>query len=301
MRDLNDLYFFAAVVKHESFSAAARALGVPKSRISRRIAILEEQLGLRLLERSTRRLSVTEVGRDVYRHARAAVDEAETIDEVALRTKSRPQGLVRISCPTGVQRGLMGSLPPFLRAHPFLRIQFLVTNRPVDLVGESIDIAIRIRERLDTDGDLQMKRIGISRRILVANRALLRKYGTPEDPADLGHFPIIHATDRLGPLSWALAGPGGRVASVPIDPRVSAGDFPILFDAAVAGIGVALLPEVHCRDAIRNQRLVRVLPAWSIAEGIIHLVFPSRRGMLPSVRATIDFLATTLKSTITSN
>ena len=88
---------------------------------------------------------------------------------------------------------------------------------------------------------------------------------------------------------------------MPIDPRVSAGDFPILFDAAVAGIGVALLPEVHCRDAIRKQRLVRVLPAWSIAEGIIHLVFPSRRGMLPSVRATIDFLVTTLRSTITSN
>src|SRR5260370_15951083 len=120
MGGLNGLHFFVVVVKDESFSAAARALGVPKSRISRRIAVLEEQLGLRLLERSTRRLSVTEVGRDVYRHARAAVDEAETIDEVALRMKSHPQGLVRISCPIGVQRGLMGTLPAFLNKYPFL-------------------------------------------------------------------------------------------------------------------------------------------------------------------------------------
>jgi len=301
MRDLNDLYFFAAVAKHESFSAAARALGVPKSRISRRIAILEEQLGLRLFERSTRRLSVTEVGRDVYRHARAAVEEAETIDEVALRTKSQPQGLVRISCPIGVQRGLIGPLPTFLSKYPLLRVQFLVTNRAVDLIGEGIDIAIRIRERLDTDGDLQMRRIGISRRILVASRGLLRKYGTPEHPDDLRRFPVIHATYRLGPLNWDLVGPAGPVASVPVDPKLSAGDFPILFEAAVAGIGVALLPEVHCRDAIRAKRLARVLPEWSVAEGVIHLLFPSRRGMLPSVRATLDFLATTLKSTISSN
>jgi DNA-binding transcriptional LysR family regulator len=301
MRDLNDLYFFAAVVKHESFSAAARALGVPKSRISRRIAILEEQLGLRLFERSTRRLRVTEVGRDVYRHARAAVEEAETIDEVALRKKSQPQGLVRISCPIGVQRGLMGALPTFLSKYPLLRVQFLVTNRAVDLIGEGIDIAIRIRERLDTDGDLQMRRIGISRRILVASRGLLRKYGTPEHPDDLRRFPVIHATDRLGPLNWDLVGPAGRVASVSVDPKLSAGDFPILLEAAVAGIGVALLPEVHCRDAIRAKRLARVLPEWSVAEGIVHLLFPSRRGMLPSVRATLDFLATTLKSTISSN
>jgi DNA-binding transcriptional LysR family regulator len=116
----------------------------------------------------------------------------------------------------------------------------------------------------------------------------------------LRRFPIIHASERLGPLSWELAGPGGSMARVPIDPKVSAGDFILLFDAAVAGIGVALLPEIDCLDAIHRKRLVRVLPGWSIADGIIHLVFPSRRGMLPSVRATIDFLAATLKSTIGS-
>src|SRR5258708_20891097 len=141
MRDLNDLHLLVAVVKHESFYAGARALAVPKSRISRRIAVLEEQLGLRLLERSTRRLSVTEVGRDVYRHARAVVDEAETIDEVALRMKSQPQGLVRISCPTGVQGGLTASLPGVLDRYPLLRVQFVVTSCPGDLLRQCIAIA----------------------------------------------------------------------------------------------------------------------------------------------------------------
>jgi DNA-binding transcriptional LysR family regulator len=298
MRDFNDLYFFAAVVKNEGFSSAARVLDVPKSRISRRITILEQQLGVRLLERSSRRLNVTEIGRDVYRHARAAMDEAEAIDEGVLRVKSEPQGLVRISCPVGVQRHLSSSLPLFLKRHPLLRIQFLITNRPVDLIGEGVDIAIRIRERLDTDGDLQMRRIGISRRILVAHRNLLKTYGPPEDPDDLRRFPIIHASEHLGPLTWDLSGPAGRTASVPFEPKVSAGDFAILLDAAIEGVGLALLPEIDCLPALRDKRLGRVLPGWGVGEGVIHLVFPSRRGMLPGVRATIDFLAATLKSMI---
>jgi DNA-binding transcriptional LysR family regulator len=298
MRDLNDLYFFAAVVKHEGFSAAARVLGIPKSRLSRRITMLEQQLGVRLLERSSRRLNVTEIGRDVYRHARAAIDEAKAVDEVALRVKSEPQGLVRISCPVGVQRALSSSLPPFLKRHPLLRIQFLITSRPVDLIGEGVDIAIRIRERLETDADFQMRRIGISRRILVAHKSLLKKYGPPQDPHDLRRFPIIHASERLGPLAWDLSGPAGKAASVRFEPKVSAGDFAILVEAAMAGVGLALLPEIDCLQALRDKRLVRVLPGWSVGDGIIHLVFPSRRGMLPGVRVAIDFLAATLKSMI---
>jgi DNA-binding transcriptional LysR family regulator len=300
MRDFNDLHFFAAVVRNEGFSAAARVLGVPRSRISRRIAILEDQLGVRLLERSTRRLSVTEVGRAVYRHARAAMYEAEAIDEVVLRMKSEPQGLVRISCPVTLPRTISMALPSFLKRHPLLRVQLLISNRRVDLIDEGVDIAIRIRERLDTEGELQMKRIGISRHILVASKSLLKKHGSPEQPDDLRRFPILHATERLGPVVWELSGPEGRTAAVQIEPRVLAGDFAILLEAAINGAGLAFLPEILCQPAFRAKRLVRVLPGWSVADGIIHLVFPSRRGMLPGVRAVIDFLATTLKSAIGS-
>src|SRR5579864_6114796 len=125
MRDLNDLNFFVAVAANGGFSAAARALGVPKSRLSRRVAALEQQLGVRLVERSTRRFKVTEVGHDVYRHARAALSKAEAIEEVVSRLKAEPQGLVRISCPVGVDRSLSSCLPYFLTRHPRLRVQVI--------------------------------------------------------------------------------------------------------------------------------------------------------------------------------
>src|SRR3954462_10132173 len=136
MRDLNDLNYFAAVVANGGFSAASRALAIPKSRLSRRVAALEEQLGVRLVERSTRRFNVTEVGQDVYRHARAALSEAEAIDEVVSRLKAEPQGLVRISCPSGIDRLLAGCLPHFLADKPKLRLQFMVSQRRVDVIGE---------------------------------------------------------------------------------------------------------------------------------------------------------------------
>src|SRR5579863_6399311 len=136
MRDLNDLNFFAAVVAHGGFSAASRALSIPKSRISRRITALEERLGVRLIERSTRRFNVTEVGQDVYRHARAALAEADSIDEVASRRKGEPQGLVRISVPQGADRVIAAGLPRLLERHPRLRVQVIVLNRRVDLIDE---------------------------------------------------------------------------------------------------------------------------------------------------------------------
>ena len=117
---------------------------------------------------------------------------------------------------------------------------------------------------------------------------------------DLRRFPIIHATERLGPVSWPLVGPEGPVSTVQIEPRISAGDFAMLLQAALEGVGLALLPEIDCQSALQSKRLVRVLPDWGIADGMIHLVFPSRRGMLPGVRAVIEFLAVTLQLTLGS-
>src|SRR3984893_18540671 len=173
MRDFNDLQFFAAVVTHRGFSAAARALGLPKSRVSRRVALLEERLGVRLLDRTTRALALTEVGQQVFEHARAAVIEAEAAEEVALRMQAEARGLVRVSWPLGLQGAIAAPMSGFLAAHPLLRLQCVITIRRVDLVHEGIDVAVRVRERLDTDADLQMKRIGASRRIIVASPTLL--------------------------------------------------------------------------------------------------------------------------------
>src|SRR4029453_8571275 len=132
-------------------SAAARALDAPKSKLSRRIAGLEEDLGVRLLERSTRRIQVTEVGHDVYRHARAAMSEAEAIDDIVLRSKAEPEGLVPISAPPGMDRLISRSLPRLLARYPKLRVQVIVDSRRIDLIEERIDVAVRVREVFDTD------------------------------------------------------------------------------------------------------------------------------------------------------
>jgi DNA-binding transcriptional LysR family regulator len=296
MRDLNDLQFFAAVVAQHSFSAAARTLGVPKSRISRRVALFEERLGVRLLERSTRRLSVTEVGQLIYEHARASLIEAEAIEEVALRSRAEPRGLVRVGCPLGFTRSLADSLPALLTKNPLLRVQLVVTNRRVDLIEEGIDVSIRVRERLDTDADLLMKRIGLSKRILVAAPTLLDNMGIPTAPADLARYPILHQQEQLGSSIWTLANGTGQQESIDVQPKLAAGDFGVLLSAARAGVGIALLPRADCGKELDAGSLIRVLPGWDVAGGILHLVFTSRRGMLPSVRSVIDFLAETLRS-----
>jgi DNA-binding transcriptional LysR family regulator len=295
VRDFNDLQFFAAVVLHRGFSAGARALGVPKSRLSRRVALLEERLGVRLLDRTTRGLGLTEVGQQVFEHARAAVMEAEAAEEAAARMQSEPRGLVRMSSPLGLQSAIAAALPAFLAVHPRLRVQCIVTNRRVDLIHEGIDVAIRVRERLDTDAELQMKRIGISRRILVASPSLLAKMGKPSAPGELTDFPILHQ-DTRGASVWNLAARSGETKTVAAEPRLATGSFDILIAAACAGVGIALLPAADCREALAAGALTRVLPQWSGVDGILHLVFVSRRGMLPSVRAVIDFAAAALKS-----
>jgi DNA-binding transcriptional LysR family regulator len=295
MRDFNDLQFFAAVVLHHGFSAAARALGIPKSRISRRVALLEERLGVRLLDRTTRGLGLTEVGQKVFEHARAAVIEAEAAEEAALRMQAEPRGLVRLSCPLGLQDAIAGPLPGLLAAHPQLRVQCIATNRRVDLIHEGVDVAIRVRERLDTDADLQVKRIGISRRILVASPKLLAKTDAPMSPVDLANFPVLYQEEQSGG-TWRLTSENGDISSVPVEPRLATGSFDLLIAAARQGAGIALLPARSCQEALSSGALVRILPQWSGTDGILHLVFASRRGMLPSVRAVIDFTAAALKS-----
>jgi DNA-binding transcriptional LysR family regulator len=190
-------------------------------------------------------------------------------------------------------------LPGFLAAHPRLRLQCIATNRRVDLIHDGVDVAIRVRERLDTDADLQVKQIGISRRILVASPDLLTKTGVPMSPSDLASFPVLQQEEQSGGI-WHLTAENGETSSVPVEPRLASGSFDILIAAARQGVGITLLPARYCQDALATGALVRVLPEWSGTEGILHLVFASRRGMLPSVRAVIDFAAAALRSSAVS-
>lgn len=294
MRDLNDLSFFTAVVSHRGFSAAARALGLPKSRLSRRVASLEADLGVRLLERSTRRLNVTQVGEDIYNHARAALTEAGAIEEIAERLSAEPRGLVRATCPIGIDRLIASRLPELLRRHPQLRLQLTVTNRRVDLIEEGVDFALRSGQPSDANSSFQMKLIGRSGAILAASPGLLQAYGRPLAPADLAALPTVSISEGPAPDRWELVDQAGKTAIVTHEPRLLANSLPIARTAVLDGIGVGLLPEFACNEPLADGRLESVLPGWRRPDGLLHIVFTSRRGLLPSVRAAIDFVAETL-------
>ncbi len=296
MQDLNDFQFFAAVVTHRGFSAASRALGVPKSRLSKRIALLEERLGVRLLERSTRRFRVTDVGNDIYRHASTLISEAEAIERLVTARLSEPQGLIRLSCPLGVQAILSKMLPSFLAKYPRLRVQLLISNRRVDLIGEGVDIAVRVREKLDTDVDHQMRTIGYSRLLLVASPSFLKEWGAAETPGDLGRLPTLAHAEGNAPIKWTLYGPNSETVDIDLEPRLLSGDFDVLHHAVLKGGGVGLLPNFYCHDTLRTGALVRLLPQWNGGGGIMHVVFTSRRGMLPGVRVAIDFVVEALSA-----
>lgn len=292
MAELDDLALFAGVVDHGGFAAAERALGTPKSRLSRRVAALEKDLGVRLLQRSTRHFSVTDVGQDVYRHARAMLDEARAARETVARLSAQPRGLVRIACPVALAQVQMAALlPEFLERHPLVQVHVAVGNRRVDLIEEGIDLALRVRSRIDDDASLVLRRLGEVQELLVASPVYLAQAPALESPQDLAAHTTLNNSEDLNRQAWELHGPEGRIERVALGrPRVMASDFGLLHAAALAGQGVALLPEIFCGRAVERGELVVVLPEWRTPMGLFHLVYPTRRGVLPAVRALIDFL-----------
>jgi DNA-binding transcriptional LysR family regulator len=292
LQDLNDLYFFAAVVEHGGFSAAGRALGIPKSRLSKRVAQLEERLGVRLLQRTTRRFVVTEVGERFYAHCRAVLEEARAAQDAVDELRAEPRGVVRISCPVSLAQTVLAYvLPDFMARYPKLQVRVLSTNRRIDLIGEGVDLAIRVRNKLDTDANMIVRSFGLSRVLPVASPGLLKEHGRPEHPADLSRLPALSMQEHEGAQVWELIDTEGQRVSVDLQARLISGDFAVLLEAARRGIGVTLLPEFVCAPAIAQGELEVLLPGWSVPDGTMHFVYPSRRGMLPGVRALVDFLA----------
>lgn len=292
MQDLNDLYYFAMVVDHGGFAAAERALGIPKSRLSRRIAQLETDLGVRLLQRSTRRFAVSEIGQNVYRHVQAMLSEAQSAREAVERLSAQPRGVVKVSCPVSLaQQQLACLIPEFLAAYPQVRLQLQVSNRRVDVIDEGFDVALRVRTQLNDDGSLAMRSFGSIRELLVASPTYLDERGRPAGPKDLEAHSTLSMGEDEARQRWELHGPDDNKVRVDIQPRLMGHDFPLLMEIAKRGHGIALLPETVCADAISRGELEVVLADWSLPQGICHAVFPSRRGLLPAVRVFIDFLA----------
>ena len=292
MRDLNDLYFFVQAVDHGGFAPAARSLGMPKSRLSRRIAVLEDRLGVRLVQRTTRRFTVTEVGQEYYRHCVAMLVEADAADDAIAQLRSEPRGLVKLSCPSALVYFHVGDmLGRFMASNPSVEVHLECTNRRVDVIAEGFDIALRARFPPLEDSDLVMKVLGNSRHRLIASPQLLEKYTRPTVPADLASLPSVDLGPPQGEHVWSLDGPDGAHARVPHRPRLVVDDMVALCFAARNGVGIAQLPTMMIGSELASGQLVDVLPEWASKSRIVHAVFPSRRGLLPSVRALLDHLA----------
>ncbi|WP_460047161.1 LysR substrate-binding domain-containing protein [Pseudomonas sp. S2_H01] len=291
MQDLNDLYYFAKVVECGGFAAAGRTLGIPKSRLSRRIAELETRLNASLLQRTTRKLALTAVGERYLQHCQAMLLEAEMADEAVATLSAEPRGRLRVSCPVGMTHwNLSGVVSDFLARYPQVQLELLLVNRRVDLVNEGIDVALRVRDVGDEDPSLIVRHLAPAKAVLVASPGLLADKNI-RTPDDLYQLPVLGAIEADRKVHYQLVHEEDRRQEVTLEPRLAIDDFPIRKAAALAGLGMTMLPMMNCHDALSDGTLVRLLPDWSMPSGNLQAAYTQRRGTLPAVRAWIDHVA----------
>jgi DNA-binding transcriptional LysR family regulator len=289
---LEAFYYFANVAEHGGYAKAARALGVPKSRLSRHVSALEARLNVRLIQRSTRRFHITEVGQDVRRHALAMLAEAAAAVEAVEMARAEPRGIVRTSCPAALaQTALAGILPEFMQRYPAVRLLLHVSNRRVDVLTEGFDVALRVRDHPSGEDGLVMRTLKQLEVCLVASPAYLERAGRPRTPADVSEHTTLSFEPESERGRWTLSGPDGERATIEHFPRIVCPDFVVLRESVLAGLGIAFLPASVVSADLSAGTLERVLGDWRTPQGILHVVFPTRRGLLPAVRAWIDFLA----------
>jgi len=291
-QDLNDLYYFVQAVERGGFAPAGRALGLPKSKLSRRIALLEERLQVRLIQRTSRRFAVTDIGKAYFVRCKAMLAEAEAAQSLIDALHAEPCGTIRLACPVGLLHARVGAmLVGFAQQYPEVQIQLAGMNRPADVVRERLDLALRVQPEPLEDTDLAMRVLGHDAPCLVAAAALLDKYPLPACPADLAAWPSLGYGPPMEGHLWTLRGPDGATVAQQHQPVFVTTDMVTLRQAVLGGVGVAQLPAMLVREELATGALVRLLPDWTPRPEVIHLVFPSRRGVPPSVRLLIEFLA----------
>ncbi len=284
--DLNQLVVFTRVVQAGSFTAAAKLLQMPKSSVSRKVSDLEERIGARLLQRTTRKLGLTDAGRIYFQRASPIVAEIEEADQAVGQLQAAPRGLLRVTAPLSF--GTLGPIvATFLERHPEVRVDLVCTDRVVNLVEEGFDVAIRAGPLVDSR--LIARRLGAMKRVLVAAPSYLKGSPRLRSPADLEKHPCITFGAAPAPSTWALHF-GDKKVEVRITARLSANDMDLMRDAALAGIGIAWLPESFCVADLKARRLVQVLKDWCSPETSVHAVYPTGRQLSPKVVAFVDTL-----------
>ena len=293
--DLNHVAVFARVVELESFTAAAAQLGLPKSSVSRTVARLEDELGVRLLQRTTRKLHLTEAGQAYYERARVGLNGLEEAASAATNMSTEPRGTVRLSAPGDIGALHLADLVArFVRQYPLVQVEISLSSRFVDLVAEGFDLALRAGKM--SDSNLVVRRIGTDSLGLFASTSYLRKRGRPKTLAQLALHECVLFRAKNGKCDWNLTGPDG-VETVTVRGSVNVDDMSFVQQAVNAGVGIALLPCVAVKLAARRgavPRPVRLLPEYSVTGGSLSVVSPSARFQPASVLAFRDFLVADL-------
>ncbi|SDY26960.1 LysR family transcriptional regulator [Acinetobacter kyonggiensis] len=295
LSDLDDFYCFALVVEHGGFSAAERATDIPKSKLSRRVYNLEEHLGVRLIQRSSRHFAVTEIGMNIYRHAQVMMNAAQAAHDLVDHLSTQPRGVIKVSLPVSIaQNEIAKILPQFLKTYPEIRIQLIVSNRRVDIINEGIDVALRVRSNLDDDPSLILRKFENIEQHLFASQAYLNEFGDLKQPEDLSQHQILSMADEHLDQHIVVHDENNHQKKIKVNPIVMGSDLMMLAQLARQNCGIALLPDTIVQDYVQSGELVRVLPNWKAPHGILHAVYPSRRGLLPAVRVFIDYLVAQL-------
>jgi DNA-binding transcriptional LysR family regulator len=289
MDRLTEMEAFIMVVDQGGFTDAAKKMGLSKSAVSKHVSALEARLGARLLNRTTRRVSPTEIGLAYYDRARQVLSDAGEADQLVTSLQAKPAGLLRISVATdfGVAR-LSPVLGQFLRDYPDITINMMLNNRYVELVSEGFDLAVRIGER--EDSTLQAHKLTETTRRMIASPAYLETHGRPEKIDDLNDHKLLHYSTQANAAVWKLTAPSGERRQVRTAGWLTVNDGQSLLNACISGLGIAYLPCFLYEDAMAKGLVVDAIPDLPIERQGIYAVYPQGHFTQPKVRAFVDFL-----------
>ncbi|MGF1609540.1 MAG: LysR family transcriptional regulator [Kiloniellales bacterium] len=287
---LSELEVFVRVVQAGSFSAAARELGLTPSAVSKQIARLEDRLGARLLNRTTRRVSVTEVGSAFHERGQRILADMAEAEQAVLDLHGAPRGTLRVSLPLAFGRlHVVPLIPGFLAAYPEVRVDLAFNDRFVDLIEEGIDVAVRVGELADSS--LIVRRLAANRRVVCATEDYLARHGTPRTPADLTRHNCLTYAYRQMRNDWRFCGTDGKAQTVRVSGNLESNEVEALRSALLAGVGIALVPLWMAGPDLASGRVVEVLRDYHVPDSAIHAVYPPGRHLSPKVRAFVDLLA----------
>ncbi len=288
MELLEEMGVFATVVDKQSFSEAAQTLGISKSSVSRKLATLEEQLGIRLLQRTTRKIGLTDSGRIYYDYCARVIAEAKQANASIRHLQAAPRGILRVSLPETFGRFfVLPLMPEFLETYPEIQLKLNFSNRKVDLIEENFDLAIRKGEI--EDESLICLMMGHSQQHVYASAEYIEKYGCPQNPSDLVDHKWLTAVDEPGTLNVPLF-KNGMMEAVSLVPRLATRDHEAIYRMVKMSAGIGLIPGFLCNDDLRSGQLVRVLPKWVGTSVAFNAVYPSYKGLAPNTRVFLDFI-----------